>query len=59
MLTTHSKIMGVDFRNPDYEVYYFDWAYNGVIKGYNGSTAETYAKRRNIPFESLGDAPDK
>ena len=51
--------MGADLRNPDYEAYYFDWAYNGVIKGYNGSTAETYAKRRNIPFESLGDAPDK
>lgn len=38
-----------------------DGAFEGcsklTIKGYTGSAAETYAKANDIPFESLGNAP--
>lgn len=32
--------------------------YSGVIKGYDGSTAEDYAKKYGYTFESLGKAPE-
>ena len=32
--------------------------YSGVIKGYNASTAEAYAKKYGYTFQSLGDAPE-
>ncbi|MBP0973723.1 MAG: leucine-rich repeat protein [Oscillospiraceae bacterium] len=31
--------------------------YTGVIKGYEGSTAQSYAEKHNYTFESLGAAP--
>ncbi len=31
--------------------------YDGVIKGYSGSTAESYANKYSYKFESLGEAP--
>lgn len=31
--------------------------YHGVIRGYDGSTAQTYANKYNYRFESLGDVP--
>lgn len=31
--------------------------YSGVIRGYDGSTAQGYADRNDIPFESLGESP--
>ncbi|MBO5318203.1 MAG: leucine-rich repeat protein [Ruminococcus sp.] len=33
-------------------------AFNGVICGYDGSTAEKYAEKYGYSFESLGTAPD-
>ena len=33
--------------------------YDGVIKGYSGSTAESYANKYGYKFESLGAAPTK
>ena len=31
------------------------YVYNGVIKGYKGSTAEAYARKFDLKFEALGD----
>lgn len=44
-----------DYESPDYEEYIPDYA--GVIRGYNDSTAEAYAKEWGFTFESLGEAP--
>lgn len=33
--------------------------YNGVIRGYRGSTAEAYANKHNYTFEAIGEASSK
>jgi hypothetical protein len=59
------------FDSPEYHTLYFPYiasntfstgwgyAYNGVIKGYEGSTAQAYAEKYGFRFESLGPAPAK
>ena len=34
-----------------------EYYYNGTIRGYDGSTAQAYAKKYGYKFESLGEAP--
>lgn len=62
-----SSLRSITFRNPECEidavvaegdsVSEFAAAFKGVIRGYAGSTAEDYAKRYGLKFESLGTAP--
>ena len=40
-----------------YGVNYYE--YSGTIKGYDGSTAEAFAKKYDYKFESLGAAPEQ
>ena len=45
---------GMNYNNGFYQ-YYF----NGTIKGYENSTAQAYAEKYNRKFVSLGEAPEK
>lgn len=36
----------------------YNYYYNGVIRGYDNSTAQTYAENNGYTFESLGAAPE-
>ena len=60
------KLETVTILNPDCEIYdYFgtianldapsEYYYNGVIRGYTGSTAQAYAEKYGYKFESLGE----
>ena len=63
------NLLSVTLLNPETEIYdlpntfanpkeLFDYdSYTGVIRGYDNSTAEKYAKRFDRRFESLGAAP--
>lgn len=47
--------------NPDCKflnIYTFPYAKSATIKGYENSTAQTYAEKNNFNFESLGEIPD-
>ncbi|MBQ7901439.1 MAG: leucine-rich repeat protein, partial [Clostridia bacterium] len=51
----------ITIENPDLDIStIFDMAmatFSGTIKGYDGSTAESYAEEKGYIFESLGEAP--
>ena len=45
-----------NYIDPDYQSRSI---YNGVIRGYRGSTAEAYANKHNYAFEAIGEASSK
>ena len=64
-----SSLTSITIKNADCEIYdssstiyngYNHGAYyNGIICGYDGSTAQVYAEKYNYKFESLGEKPEK
>ncbi len=70
-----SSLASITIKNPDCEIYNDLYGgnticnefntdtrisyYNGIIYGYDGSTAQTYAEKYNYKFESLGEKPEK
>ncbi len=66
-----SSLTSVTIKNPDCKIFYDssticngcdykndDCYYNGIIRGYEGSTAQAYAENWGYKFESLGEAPE-
>ena len=43
-----------DSSNTIWSGFTYEFYFNGVIRGYSGSTAESYAKKYGYPFESIG-----
>ena len=45
--------------NEDYNFNIVDESPRALLCGYEGSTAQTYAEKLDLPFSSLGPAPEK
>ncbi|MDE6538560.1 MAG: leucine-rich repeat protein [Ruminococcus sp.] len=60
------ELTKITFLNPECDIFDYDYTisnnfnhFNGIIYGYEGSTAQAYAEKYGRNFVSLGKAPEK